>query len=57
MAEVGESKTEIRETKTRVRARRRENEKGIIRTKKEAKGERLRKFFEPVDGSFQELGF
>ncbi len=28
MAEVGERKTEIRETKTRVRARKRENEKG-----------------------------
>ncbi len=39
MAEVGESKTEIRETKTRVRARKRENERrAIIRElKKEAK--------------------
>ncbi len=56
MAEVGESKTEIRETKQGLELKR-ENEKGNHkRTKKEAKGKGLRKF-EPADGSFQELAF
>ncbi len=37
MAEVGESKTEIRETKQGLELGKRENEKGKSRAKKEAK--------------------
>ncbi len=45
MAEVGESRTEIRETKTRVRARKRENGKGNHkRTKKRSYRKGLRRF-------------
>ncbi len=58
MAEVGESKTEIRaETKTSSGFRKRENEKGNHkRTKKEAMEKGGLRKFELVDGSFQELG-
>ncbi len=51
------AKTEIRETKARVRARRKNREEAIIKRtkKKKLRGKGLRKF-ELVDGSFQEAG-
>ncbi len=51
MAEVGE-KQRLGETKTRARARKRENEKAIIRELKEAMGRKGLRKFELVGGFF-----
>ncbi len=56
MAEVGESKTEIREQKQVLELEREKMRRAIIRELKEAKEKAWLRKFELVDGSFQELG-